>query len=135
MEVIQSLLICLITAYKACKQFVILNNERRLPLIIYQIHRWRQSVVSITGNTLVTFGIKDKPCLVTVPKSRRNKFEYIVLTVFVLSITLYQILYGILMVFTQLSAQVDSATMIEASLNDYKLGNELYLRAYIHIHL
>ena len=131
MEVIQSLLICLITVYTACKRFVILNRERRLPLIINQIQSWRQNVISITGNTLGSFSMKKEPCLDTLPRTREKRntiysvvLEYIILTVFVLSITLYQILYGILMVFTQLCAQVDLATRIEASLADSQSGND-----------
>jgi len=98
LEVLQSLLICLLIIYGAFWQFIVLTAEHRNRKRKYR---------------------SDPTC------GRKSIwiFEYIILFVFVSSIITFEIIYNILMVCTQLSTQVEAALITNTFENSTSTRN------------
>lgn len=144
LEVLLSLFVCIPTILVAFLRFRVLEKERHMTAIICEIKSWRHLMlrVSIIPTLIVhplsqnlrekitSERIENDAVRLTINKNRvrvSTVLEYIILAIFVVAIVTFELLYGLLMVFIQLSAQVE-ASIIQVSTNDTE-GCDAYCQA------
>ena len=149
-EVLLSLFVCIPTILVAFLRFRILGKEKQLCSTIVEVKSWRHNILRAALIPLVVHPVEHTPwhpiaenlrdnikseaeeldkVRLTNSKSRKrftNLLEYIILTIFVVAIITFELLYGLLMVFIQLSAQVDAAIIQE---NNKTQGCDMYCQA------